>query len=115
MVTTEREIEFDNLCNELDGVLTDDQFEIIQNYIHELKCTIDDLEYETADLQDEVDRLESENTDLQDEIEEEKNYQNATFRGLIQEIVDDQWKYIHLTYDTKEKILDRLDYILRYC
>lgn len=26
----------------------------------------------------------------------------------------DQWKYVTVTYNTKEKIIDRLDYILRY-
>ena len=33
---------------------------------------------------------------------------------VIKEVVDDRWKYIVPTYDTKEKILDRLEYLLKY-
>ena len=115
MEITEKEIEFDNLCNELDGVLTDDQFEIIQNYIHELKCTIDDQQNEIDNLEYENDRLESENTDLQDEIDEEKEYQNEKFFDVLKEITEERYKYSSgFKYDTKEKILERLEFLIKY-
>ena len=88
--------------------------EKVYTYINSLQQQIDELHNEVSSLEDEVDELESDNEDLQNELDEEKSFVNQHFIDLIREVVDDRWKYIVPTYDTKEKILDRLEYLLKY-
>lgn len=111
-----KEIEYDNVLTKLldNEQISQDDVDKITVYIDSLKDEISDLESECDELEYERDELEGEVSRLEDEIEEEKTYQNQEFRDRIQEIVDDQWKYVTVTYNTKEKIIDRLDYILRY-
>lgn len=92
----------------------EEKAEKVYTYINSLQQQIDELHNEVSSLEDEVDELESDNEDLQNELDEEKSFVNQHFIDLIREVVDDRWKYIVPTYDTKEKILDRLEYLLKY-
>lgn len=92
----------------------EEKAEKVYTYINSLQQQIDELHNEVSSLEDEVDELESDKEDLQNELDEEKSFVNQHFIDLIREVVDDRWKYIVPTYDTKEKILDRLEYLLKY-
>ena len=92
----------------------EEKAEKVYTYINSLQQQIDELHNEVSSLEDEVDELESDNEDLQNELEEEKSFVNQHFIDLIKKLVDDRWKYIVPIYDTKEKILDILEYLLKY-
>lgn len=113
---TQAELDFDGVITKITmkEELDDSDTEKLTKYVDELKEEISNLENDLNDTQYELDEAEGRISDLEDEIEEEKDYQNKQFRDLIQEIVDDQWKYTTVQYNTKEKIIDRLDFILRY-
>ena len=101
-------------CDQVLLDVPEEKAEKVYTYINSLQQQIDELHNEVSFLEDEVDELESDNEDLQNELDEEKSFVNQHFIDLIKEVVDDRWKYIVPTYDTKEKILDRLEYLLKY-
>ena len=62
-----------------------------------------------------VDELEEEVSNLQDEVDSERDSKITNITDLLEEITEERYKYSNgFKYDTKEKILDRLEYILRY-
>lgn len=117
-----KEIAIDKFLNNLvDKGLAQKDAEYIDKYIWDLQETIEALKSEINDLESQIDELEyeKEESDNKVNILEEKLENEISKRrdvvDKVQEIVDDQWKYSTIKYDTKEKILNRLDFVLRYC
>ena len=94
----------------LDKLEEEDRLEVeeyIINFMEELDCVKDDLnaqESENCDLEEEIDSLKY---DLQYRCD------SCDFDCAIEQIVNDQM-YVTKSYDTKEKILDKLEHTLRY-
>ena len=111
----QREIEFDKVINKLtdEELISKEELSTIYEYIDNLKEEIDDLESQVNNLECDLEEAQSEVSSLQDEINEERNYQCLELLGALEEITDDRY-LSHKSYDTKEKILERLEYILKY-
>lgn len=81
---------------------------------------INDLLDEIAECKSEIDSLESEISKYEDEArdcdfcESNNKGMNHPIAQIVDEIVNEKYKYSHLQYDTKEKILDRLEHALHY-
>ena len=94
----------------LDKLEEEDRLEVeeyIINLMEELDCVRDDLnnqECENGDLEEEIDSLKY---DLQYRCD------SCDFDCVMKEIVNDQM-YVTKSYDTKEKILDKLEHTLLY-
>ena len=81
--------------------------------IHDLNCEVNELDGEVEDLEDRVDELEEQ----QRECEFcESNYKgmNHPIAQIVQEIVDDNYCHAIKDYNTRDKIIDRLEHALRY-
>lgn len=115
------------MCREIDSeialILTElkqetqqkveDYIEKLFEEIHDLNCEINNLEGEIEDLNNEIGDLE----DSQRECEFcESNYKgmNHPLAEVAQEIVDDNYYHITKDYDTRDKIIERLEHALRY-
>lgn len=113
----EREIEFDKVINKLidEKVIDQEQIVKIYEYVNYLKEQMDDLQSQVDNLEYDLEEAENERDSLQDEIDEEKEYQNENLLSALEEITEERYKYISgFKYDTKEKILERLEFIIRY-
>jgi len=94
----------------LDKLEEEDRLEV-ENYIINL---MEELDYTNSDLNS----AQSENYDLEEQIDNLKydlqyRCDSCDFDCVIEQIVNDQM-YVTKSYDTKEKILDKLEHTLRY-
>ena len=113
----QREIEFDQVINKLydEEKIDHEQIDKLYEYVNALKEQINNLESEVDSLEYDLEEAENERDSLQDEIDEEKEYQNENLLSALEEITEERYKYTSgFNYDTKEKILERLESILRY-
>lgn len=114
----DKEIKYDNLLTNLldEEKLTQEHVDIIQEYVDELKDDVADLENTVADLEYDNDDLESRISSLEDDLHEQKVQVNERLVSLIREIAEERYKYSkqNCTYTTVDKILDRLEFILKY-
>lgn len=113
----QREIEFDEVINKLydEEKIDQEQIDKLYEYVYALKEQINDLKSEVDSLEYDLEEAENERDSLQDEIDEEKEYQNTNLLEALKEITEERYKYSNgFSYDTKEKILDRLESILKY-
>ncbi len=109
---TGKEIQVDDILTQLPenlGKFISSFIEDLKSEIESLQADLDEKDYEINALNEEIDSLESDLEDAQDQCDVSQD-----FLELIQEVVDDRYKYIVPTYDTKEKILDRLEFLLKY-
>lgn len=107
----EKEIQVDNILTQLPP----DLGEYIGSFVEDLKAEIESLQKDLDDKDYEIDKLNEEIETLESDLEDiEEQAVDQDFLDLIQEIVDDRYKYIVPTYDSKEKILDRLEFLLKY-
>ena len=115
---SEKEIIYNNLLNELieDEKITQEQADKIEDYVKELNDEIYELQDEVNDLEGEVDELEGEVQDLESDLSQNKIERNEHLIDLLKEITEEKYRYpeCNLKYTTMEKILDRLEFILRY-
>lgn len=72
---------------------------------------IEDLLEENITLEEIRDENEQEINHLENDL---KGRPSARFLELVREVVEEQWKYLVPTYKTKEEILDRLEFLIRY-
>ena len=114
------------MCREIDSKialtlteLSQEQQQEVEQYIeglleeiHDLNCQINCLEGEVEDLSNEVDDLENEHRECEFC---ESNYKgmNHPIAQIVQEIIDNQY-YITNSYDSKNKVIQRLEHALRY-
>lgn len=82
----------------------EEQQKTLINYIENLLDEITTLRDVEAENEQEIHNLEQ---DLEDRP-------SAKFLDLVKEVVDGQWKYLVPTYKTKEEILDRLEFLIKY-
>lgn len=92
--------------------LPQEESQVLQQYIEQLNSENEELSSDNDELCSQNEDLVDQIQDLEDEIEDLKA--DTILVGYIQEIIDDRYKYIVPTYDTKDKILDRLEFILKY-
>ena len=77
---------------------------MLTDYISTLLDEITTLEEIREENQEEINHLE---TDIKDRP-------SVKFLELVKEVVDERWKYLVPTYKTKEEILDRLEFLIKY-
>ena len=86
--------------------LSQEQQEKVEQYIESLLNEIHDLESEVEDLEEQ-----QRDCDFC-----ESNYKgtNHPIAQVVQEIVDDNYYHTSKSYDTRDKIIKRLEHALRY-
>lgn len=77
---------------------------MLTDYISTLLDEITTLEEIREENEEEINHLE---TDIKDRP-------RVKFLELVKEVVDERWKYLVPTYKTKEEILDRLEFLIKY-
>lgn len=77
---------------------------MLTDYISTLLDEITTLEEIREENEEEINHLE---TDIKDRP-------SVKFLELVKEVVDERWKYLVPTYKTKEEILDRLEFLIKY-
>lgn len=115
------------MCREVDSEialiltkLSHDEQQKVEEYIEHLLEEIHDLNCETNNLEGEIEDLKNEIRDLEDSQREcafcESNYKgmNHPIAQVAQEIVDDNYYHFTKDYDTRDKIITRLERALRY-
>ena len=90
--------------NILSNMENDEHVKMLTDYI-------EDLLEENIKLEEILDENEQEINHLENEL---KDRPSARFLELVREVVEEQWKYLVPTYKTKEEILDRLEFLIRY-
>lgn len=114
---TQAELDFDGVITKITmkEELEDSDIEKLTKYVDELKEEIETWENDYESLESEKDELEEEVSNLQDEVDSVRDSKLTNITDLLEEITEERYKYSSgFKYDTKEKILDRLEYILRY-
>lgn len=85
----------------------------VEKYIEHL---LDDI----ADYKSDINNLEREISDYEDQVRDctfcvdNNKGINHPIAQVVDEIVNERFRYSYLQYDTKEKILDRLEHALQY-
>lgn len=115
------------MCREIDSeialILTElkqEEQQKLEDYIEKLLEEIHDLNCEVNNLENEIEDLNNEIGDLEDNQREcefcEDNYKgiNHPIAQVAQEIVDDNYYHFTKDYDTRDKIITRLERALRY-
>lgn len=77
---------------------------MLTDYISTLLDEITTLEEIREENEEEINHLE---TDIKDRP-------SVKFLELVKEVVDERWKYLVPIYKTKEEILDRLEFLIKY-
>lgn len=94
--------------SEIAVILTD----LSQENERKVEKYIEDLQEEIFDLNSEIEDLEEEQRECQFCCENYKGL-NHPLAEVVQEIINNQY-YNYNSYDTKEKIIERLEHALKY-
>lgn len=93
---------------------------VVSQYISSLKTSINELKYELESAERTIESVEDERDEIQRdydrlESEMEEDSVNIDLLAAIEEIVNEHYFVSNYRkYDTYQKIIDRLEYILRY-
>lgn len=113
----EEQIQIDNIMKAIhpDSLTQEDLF-TLQHYIKTIETETKDLNAAIDSLNDDVEELRDEVNEWEDRyneyVDDDREYDN--YLGVVREIVDDKYFHVHRDYDTYDKIMDRLEHLVKY-